>query len=331
LTITSTEDAGDYTCQVTNSVVTDLTLCSRPIHISVTDPAIAADSLALVALYEATDGDTWTNNTNWLTGPVTGWYGVTIESGRVVNLSLTSNNLTGTLPPEIGNLEKLEILNLGYNSLSGAMPGELDSLVNLIGVNLSNNQLSGDLPAGLYANTNLIWLVLNNNSFTNIDVTAIGNMSLLESLGLAGLNLQGNLPASLLSLSNLQYLNLANNDFVGEIPAEIFNLTTLNFLDLGGNQLTGTLSQDIGNLINLHDLYLYHNQLTGAIPSTINQIPLEVLLLGANRFTDLPLLDGLANLTELRIYHNQFTFEDIEPNMDVRVHYSYIHPRIQWV
>jgi len=29
------------------------------------------------------------------------------------------------------------------------------------------------------------------------------------------------------------------------------------------------------------------------------------------------LLDGLANLTELRIYHNQFTFEDIEPNMDV--------------
>ena len=43
------------------------------------------DSLALVALYTATDGDNWTNNTNWLTGPVSTWLGVTVENGRLTD------------------------------------------------------------------------------------------------------------------------------------------------------------------------------------------------------------------------------------------------------
>ncbi len=41
------------------------------------DPLII-NSLALVDFYNATDGPSWTNNTNWLSGSITTWQGVTI-------------------------------------------------------------------------------------------------------------------------------------------------------------------------------------------------------------------------------------------------------------
>ena len=39
-----------------------------------------SDSLALVALYNATNGDYWNNNENWLSGPVETWYGVEVNN-----------------------------------------------------------------------------------------------------------------------------------------------------------------------------------------------------------------------------------------------------------
>ncbi len=41
------------------------------------------DSLALVALYNATDGPTWADDKNLLTAPVSQWMGVTIVGDRV--------------------------------------------------------------------------------------------------------------------------------------------------------------------------------------------------------------------------------------------------------
>ena len=50
------------------------------------------DSLALVELYDSTNGDSWTNNTNWKTGTLDIWYGVTVAGGRVSYLLLNNNN-----------------------------------------------------------------------------------------------------------------------------------------------------------------------------------------------------------------------------------------------
>ena len=68
-----------------------------------------ADSLALVAFYHGTTGQRWINNTNWLTGPVDTWYGVTVADGRVTRLELGANGLSRVsggagIPPEIGEL-----------------------------------------------------------------------------------------------------------------------------------------------------------------------------------------------------------------------------------
>ena len=110
------------------------------------------DKDALIALY-CTDGGNWTasRSRHWLTDmPLNDWAGVTAgdpdpvnnptpndnNDDEVTKLLITRGYLHGEIPPEIGNLTSLEILNLSSNylsatqtrterSLSGAIPREL--------------------------------------------------------------------------------------------------------------------------------------------------------------------------------------------------------------
>lgn len=66
--------------------------------------------------------------------------------GRVVRLNLSANNLRGTLPPELANLNKLSILRLGDNRLSGAIPATLGAATALEEVDLPGNAPSGAIP-----------------------------------------------------------------------------------------------------------------------------------------------------------------------------------------
>ena len=127
------------------------------------------DSLALVALYDGTDGANWTNNTNWLTGPVSTWQGITVSNGRVTGINLNSNNLVGTIPPEIGTLTNLTRLNLFNNQLSGVIPTEIGTLTNLTQLNLPSNQLSGAIPTEIGNLTNLGSLNLSTNQLSGVD------------------------------------------------------------------------------------------------------------------------------------------------------------------
>ena len=94
---------------------------------------VASDRAALVALYNATEGGSWTTRTNWLSGrPLDEWHGVTTDSdGRVTALNLSSNSLYGALPAALGRLSNLNHLNLADNQLTGEIPPELGGLSNL--------------------------------------------------------------------------------------------------------------------------------------------------------------------------------------------------------
>lgn len=84
-----------------------------------------SDSLALVALYNATDGNNWKNNDNWLGDkPLEAWYGVKTQSttGRVWKLHLVNNNLRGELPDALVGLDSLMNLQLKNNYLYGHIP-----------------------------------------------------------------------------------------------------------------------------------------------------------------------------------------------------------------
>ena len=73
---------------------------------------------ALVALYNATNGNNWTDSTNWGTDEALDhWHGVTASGGdRVERLNLHTNNLPGPLPSSMTNLGRLEILDIGNNA-----------------------------------------------------------------------------------------------------------------------------------------------------------------------------------------------------------------------
>ena len=117
----------------------------------------ASDREALVALYHATNGADWSNNTNWLSpAPIDEWHGVRVDdNGRVAGLGLTINRLVGGIPAELGKLSNLKWLTLGGNQLSGEIPPELGNLSNLEWLFLDNNRLSGKIPAELGNLSNL--------------------------------------------------------------------------------------------------------------------------------------------------------------------------------
>ena len=87
----------------------------------------------------------------WLSDtPIGEWEGVTTDSnGRVTELFLGENQLTGEIPPELGNLANLTVLSLVQNQLSGEIPPELGNLGILQELDLVQNQLSGEIPPEL--------------------------------------------------------------------------------------------------------------------------------------------------------------------------------------
>ena len=149
-------------------------------------PESAADRAALVALYNATDGANWTDNTNWLSdGHVGEWHGVTTDaSGRVTELDLRESQLIGMLPVSLGNLSNLEVLNLSNNQLRGQIPSSLSRLFNLTELYLGGNQLTGSIPTWLDNLTNLEDLVLSDNRFSGSIPSQLGNLSNLARISL---------------------------------------------------------------------------------------------------------------------------------------------------
>ena len=305
------------------------------------------DSLALVALYNSTDGANWTHHDNWLSGPVSTWYGVTVNNNRVTGLDLHQNNLTGTIPQEIGDLTNLTRLSLYDNQLAGSIPNEIRNLTNLNYLYLHINQLNGEIPAEIGNLTNLSSLLLQSNQLTGLIPAEIGNLTNLTQLSLWGNQLTGSIPAQIGNLSQLQYLYLSRNQFSGTIPTELFSLTHLVYLELDNNQFSGALPPEFDRLTNLVKLYLSHNQLSdtikvnfaklkklkrlhlnqnqfcGPVPVSMDSLPeLEILLLYGNHLIDLPDLSQDTSLTQLYVQNNSFTFEDIEPNVWVET-FSY--------
>ena len=83
--------------------------------------------------------------------PISKWNGVELKRlpRRVKSLRLPSAGLTGSIPPELGNLEWLEVLDLRHNFLGGPIPTELSSLRRLQWLALEGNLLNGCTPAEL--------------------------------------------------------------------------------------------------------------------------------------------------------------------------------------
>ena len=248
--------------------------------------SVVTDREVLEALYHATGGPAWSNRTNWLSeAPMSDWFGVgTDGNGEVTTLSLRANQLSGTIPPELGGLTRLQRLDLSTNQLSGTIPPELGQLTRLQRLFLGGNQLSGAIPPELGGLTRLQFLGIANNGLSGTIPPELGQLTRLQRLFLGGNQLSGAIPPELGGLTRLQFLGIANNGLSGAIPPELGGLTILYWLDLRGNQLSGIIPPELGGLTHLGWLNLLGNKLSGTIPAELVELTnLEQLDLGFNQ------------------------------------------------
>ncbi len=264
----------------------------------------SAEREALIALYNSTDGDNWTDNSGWKVPPLDAdgfampgtegnWYGINIQNDVVFQINLGPNHLSGSIPYELQNLSHLWYLSLQDNILTGEIPAWIDNLINLRGLYLWGNEFTeGPIPS------------------------AIGNLLYLEGLALDNCNLTGNIPSNLNNLSHLTYLSLSQNQLTGDIPPWLGNLNNFQTLWLRSNNFTGPLPPELGNLSNLKNLHLRDNHLTGNIPEELgNCSNLEELDLRGNILIgNIP--ESLLNLINLTswtyIGHNGlYTYNDV--------------------
>ena len=207
------------------------------------------------------------NKDNWLSDePLGQWYGVTADgNGRVTNLVLRDNRLSGELPEGLGNLANLQVLRFGAASFTCGSGGCQPK-------SPSANRLAGEIPPEL------------------------GNLANLKSLNLTANQLTGEIPPELGSLSKLIQLWLRDNQLTGEIPPELGSLTNLKDLTLSGNRLTGEIPPELGSLSKLIQLRLYGNQLTGCIPQDLGGIPQNDYSALRLPFCDMPGAPTIATL-----------------------------------
>jgi hypothetical protein len=222
------------------------------------------DSLALVDLYNSTNGPGWIHADNWLTAPVSTWYGVAVSGNRVTVLQMVGNSLNGSIPSSLGNLNNLSTCIFSNNQLSGSIPSSLGNLSNLRQLYLDQNNLSGPIPASLGSIPNLYDLYLQINS------------------------LSGSLPSALGNLNHLAHLVLSVNNLTGTIPSSFANLTSLSLFDVSFNSLEGDLSVLVN--FSLSGLGVAHNHFSGPVPPLVINF-VNGAFLADNRFT----FDGLEN------------------------------------
>ncbi|GLJ05834.1 hypothetical protein SUGI_0026370 [Cryptomeria japonica] len=113
------------------------------------------------------------NIKDWVSDPcfVVAWDGIQCmnisSTVRVAEIDLSRRNLTGTIPPSLGQMTELVQISFDGNNLSGAFPN-LSSLTKLERLYLQNNNLSGTIPDWLSELENLKELDIANNNFSGV-------------------------------------------------------------------------------------------------------------------------------------------------------------------
>ncbi|KAL2334706.1 hypothetical protein Fmac_015919 [Flemingia macrophylla] len=105
--------------------------------------------------------------------------------GLVTNVDLSNNNLSGTIPREITDLDGLIYLNLSHNQLYGEIPSSIGNMRLLESIDISMNQISGEIPS------------------------TISNLSFLNRLDMSHNHLNGKIP------TGTQIQSFGASDFAG--------------------------------------------------------------------------------------------------------------------
>ena len=275
----------------------------------------ALDRAALVALFDGTGGPEWTVATNWSSdAPLAEWHGVATDAdGRVVelvldrngltgafpaelvrletlrSLSLARNQLTGSIPPGIGRLDWLEVLEISYNSLTGSIPPEIGRLARLRVLGARGNNFSpGPLPRTMTHLDNLESLRLDRTWLcAPLDAVFQAWLGAIDDVKVD--NCEDVEQSALIALYNAaDGGNWTERDnWLTGAPLSAWHGVATNDsgkvtgLELEDNNLRGTLPSRLSDLRSLSVLDLSNNSgLTGPLPASLAGLGLTVLKLG---------------------------------------------------
>ena len=160
---------------------------------------------AWVSFFDALAGTNWTSCSHFRTDPCTcGQLTGRIEctDSHITTISLTSNNMQGTLPEEIGQFSHLATLEAYTNAIQGTLPSALGELSALEILALESNALTGTLP------------------------TNLARLEKLEIMDIEVNHLTGSIPSSFTTMAALRRIDLLNNQLSGLLPPLNFSQYT---------------------------------------------------------------------------------------------------------
>jgi len=244
---------------------------------------LTAEREILIEFYQATKGEQWYNNTNWLSEDTCSWYGIICinDNRHLFIIDLEGNNLEGTLPESFANLVHLTHLNLETKIISSGHTTQV-----------FENKIQ--LPKNFGNLTKLNRLILNGLNLTQLP-ESFGNLKNLTYLEM-NYNKLSQLPKSFGNLQNLNYLAINYNQ-ISQLPENFGNLTNLTRFTLLYNRTLTQLPKNFGNLTKLTDLNLSNNLISKLPDNFGNLTKLIFLNLSENKLSNLP--DSFKNLTKL--------------------------------
>ncbi|WP_452225520.1 T9SS type A sorting domain-containing protein [Lacinutrix chionoecetis] len=303
-------DVGEYTVSV------DGTTLINAVNLSILENTISAydtDREALIDLYNSTNGPAWTNNANWLTGPIETWEGVTVTNCRVTKLNLQDNNLNGTLPASFSNLTGLKYLHLNVNNISGVLDTSL--MTSLVTLGAQNNNFN-DIE--ISANDVIQRVNISNNPITPGKIINLSAMRELIDFRAVGIGLSQLIMSG--DYNNLRYLIIQDNEITGTLDMSAMpNIITVY---AHNNQFTD-FNMGIG--AKLQRFYMYNNPITPGksldISTMRDLLDFRIQSLGISNLT---VAGNYDNMRYFMIHNNQISGTFDISNMPI-VSLAYAH------
>ncbi|KAK2368174.1 putative leucine-rich repeat receptor serine/threonine-protein kinase [Trifolium repens] len=191
------------------------------------------------------------------------------EGTHTLYMILKFNQLSGELPPELGNLHQLERLLLSSNYFTGNIPATYAKLTKLKQIRLCDNQFSGPIPDFIQSWTSLWRMVMQGSGLSGPIPSGISYLKNLTDLRVTDLKGPDSSFPQLINLTVLDTLVLRSCNLIGTVPEYLGNITTLRSLDLSFNKLSGQIPNTLGLLENINLLYLTGNLFNGPLPKWI--------------------------------------------------------------
>ncbi|XVE63320.1 hypothetical protein DITRI_Ditri07aG0010600 [Diplodiscus trichospermus] len=205
---------------------------------------------------------------NFLNGTIPPEWG----SMQLVNISLLGNRLTGSIPKELGNISTLISLSAEFNHLSGALPPELGNLAHIERMLISSNNFTREIPETFAKLTTVKDFRINDNHFIGKIPDFIQNWTKLEKLAIQASGLIGPIPSSIGSLKKLTDLRISDLNGTDAIFPPLSGMTKMKTLILRSCNLIGELPEYLGVMTGLKTLDLSFNKLSGEIPSSFSSL-----------------------------------------------------------